>query len=632
MYYDKLCDLGIKLSRRSGTEKTFCPLCHDGRKNKRDRSLSVNITTGEYKCHNTGCEFFGNVRSHQKERKEKNYQRPSPEILKSIKVHEKTIGWFKKRGISKNTIEKFMIFNKSEWMPQTGKEENCICFPYIRDGGLVNIKFRDALKNFKMVKDAELIFYNMASIGAKKKIIIVEGEIDCLSLYESGYAVELDSGFDKNSGEVVDTKKAERSLYAIVSVPNGAAVGNQKLEYLDSCAEWLVGLDEVIVATDGDRAGEELKQELIRRIGIERCRTISYPIEELVPLENNLKRRCKDLNEVLMYASVERVQSCIDNAESIPIDGIYYVGDMFPSMLENFKNGIALAPMTHFGPMDKYFRWKKGDINLFVGWASHGKTTFVIQLFLTKSIVDDWKWAVFCPENYPANDFYDDMIEMYVGKWLDKMTTEEYSEAANFLDQHFFYVYPEDGHDINSINEKFRYLVLKKGVDGVLIDPFNQLDHLQRPYQREDQYLSDVLKDIKRFALLNCVSYNIIAHPIKQNRDEDKSYPPVDMYDISGGAMWANKSDQIVSYYRPRHHEDKTSPDVTIYVQKVKRRRTGGEPGQFDIRMNWGTKRFVDILSGEPFCTRGKTKFVQDVLNQKLWLPFKDDNDTEIGF
>lgn len=60
MYYDKLSDLGIKLIRRNGNEKTKCPQCHDGRKNKHDKSLSVNITTGEYNCHN--CGWKGNVR------------------------------------------------------------------------------------------------------------------------------------------------------------------------------------------------------------------------------------------------------------------------------------------------------------------------------------------------------------------------------------------------------------------------------------------------------------------------------------------------------------------------------------------------------------------------------------------
>lgn len=603
MYYDKLSDLGIKLTRRNGSEKVFCPLCHDGRKNKRDRSLSVNITTGEYKCHNTGCEFKGNVRSLERKRENKKFEKPPQDVLKAIQIKENAERWFKSRGISRNTLDKFFIFTKEEFMPQTNKKENCICFPYLRDGEIVNIKFRDGRKSFKMVKGAELILFNLNTVGEKKHCIITEGEIDCMSSFEVGFGAE--QNVEPSTGELIND---EFSKWCQVSVPNGASMGNQKLDYLDNCAEWLIGIEVFVIATDADAAGEELKLELIRRLGVERCKIISYPMEECVPLGNGLTRRCKDLNEVLMYLGKDVVINVINNAEAIPVDGVYYVDDIFPSMLQNFKNGIQLAPKTYFGELDDYFRWKKGEVNAFVGHANHGKTTLVLQMMLTKSVYDGWKWGIFSPENYPAADFYDDLIEMHVGKWLDKMSEYEYSQAAHFIDKHIFYVYPDDGHDIHSINEKFRYLVLKKGVDGVLVDPFNQLDHIQKPYQREDQYLSETFKDVKRFALLNCISYNIIAHPVKQQKEQDKSLPPVDMYDVSGGAMWANKMDNIVSYYRPNHHINKTSPEVTIYVQKIKRRRTGGKPGQCDMRMNWEIKRFVDPLSGKPYCDPTKDK------------------------
>lgn len=618
MYFDKLCDLGIKLTRRHGSEKTFCPKCHDGRKNKRDRSLSVNVTTGEYKCHNSGCDFRGNVRSFERKRENKTYVKPPQDVLKSIEIKEKAESWFLKRGISRATLDKFMIFCKEEWMPQTQKKESCICFPYLKDGSLVNVKYRDGRKNFKMVKDAELILYNLHTIGEKKWCIITEGEIDCLSAYEAGFGGDMVANYD--TGEILN---GEYWKWCIVSVPNGASMGNQKLDYLDNCAEWLVGIEIFVIATDGDQAGEELKQELIRRLGVERCKTISYPIEECVPLENGLKRRCKDLNEVLIHLGSDVVKNVINNAESIPVDGIYYVDDIFHVMLQNFKNGIQLAPKTHFGEMDEYFRWKKGEINLFVGWANHGKTTLVLQMMLTKSFYDEWKWAIFSPENYPATDFYDDLIEMYVGKWLDRMTEDEYTQAALFIDQHIFYVYPDDGHDIHSIHEKFRYLVLKKGIDGVLIDPFNQLDRITNPYQREDQYLSEILKDVKRFALLNSLSYNIVAHPVKQSKQEDKSLPPVDMYDISGGAMWANKADNIISYYRPNHHLNKTSPEVQLYVQKIKRRRTGGKPGDFPMKMKWEIKRFVDPINEFPYLNTQKGNSVNKEL--ELRLPYADD-------
>lgn len=627
MYFDKLSDLGIHLTRRYGQEKTKCPQCHNGRKNKHDKSLSVNITTGEYKCHNS-CGFQGNVRSLEKKKELRTYEKPPADVLKNMELRERVVKWFAQRGITESTLQKFMIFCKEQWLPQTEKKENCICFPYFRDGSLVNVKYRDGRKNFMLVKNAEMIFFNLQSICDKKKVIITEGEIDCMATYQAGYGHEPIADADG----VVSNPKSE---YAVLSVPNGASKGNQKIEYLDNCSDYFITLEEIVVATDGDEAGQLLKDELLRRFGVERCKFVVYPNEEVVPLQNNLKRRCKDLNEVLLYLGEDAVANCIDSAQAVPVEGIHFVEDIFPSMLDNFRRGVKMGEPTHMGEMDEYFRWKVGNLNTWVGAANAGKTTFVLYCFLTKSVVDGWKWAVFSPENYPANDFYDDLVEMYCGRWLDNMGESAYTEACAFINNHFFYVYPEDEHDINSIHEKFRYLVMKKGVNGVLVDPWNQLDHLQKAYQREDQYLSQQLKDVKRFALHNRVVYNIIAHPVKMQREMNKAFPPVDMYDISGGAMFANKSDDIVSYYRPRHHEDKASPEVEIHVQKIKRRRTGGKPGKFDLRLNWPTKRFVDPITNLPFLDPQKENLGKNNLSQPdIRFPYPDekpktDNDIE---
>jgi len=609
MYADKLQDLGIKLTRYSGQIKTKCPKCSDGRKNKSDNPLSVNITNGEYNCKN--CGWKGNVRSLERTKSpSKTYDKPPQDVLKNNALKESIVKWFNTRGISQSTLDKFMIFGKEEWMPSTEKKENCICFPYMRDGELVNIKYRDAHKSFRLHKNAELIFYNLSSLSDKKYCIITEGEIDCMSVYEAGYGAVQDIN---EEGELLND---QFSKWGAVSVPNGASKGDQKLEYLDNCADWFISLHEIIVATDNDEAGIALRDELIRRLGVERCKVINYPMEEVVLIKDSTqKRRCKDLNEVLQYLGKEVVVNCVENAEFIPVDGVYYVDDIFPSMLENFRRGIQLAPSTHMGEMDDYFRWKKGEINLCTGYGNHGKSFFMLQLMLTKSIYAGWKWAVFSPENYPANDFYDDIIEMYVGKWLKDMTEEEYTGACLFIDQHIFYVYPDNDHDINSINEKFRHLVLKKGIDGVLLDPFNQLDHNQKAYQREDQYLSEVFKDIKRFALLNNISYNIVAHPKNPTYQQDKSLPVVDMYDIAGGAMFGNKMCNIISYYRPNFHINKNSPEVTIYIQKIKRKRTGGQLGHFDLSLVWSKKRYSNS-QGEMPCDPKRAKYLSEKIKE----------------
>jgi len=601
MYYDQLSDLGIKLRRRSGQEKTTCPQCSESRRNKKDTSLSVNITEGTYNCHH--CSWKGSVKQFQQKEMKKKFEKPDQSMLKSISLNEKVVAYSKARGISEETLKRFMIHAKEEWMPQTQKKERCIVFPYIRSGELINAKFRDGAKNFRLCKDAEMTFFGMQTLDGKHCAIITEGEWDALAAYEAGFGKNYETVADKD-GVVVEH---DLGRWAVLSVPNGASMGSQKLEYLDNCSDWLSSIDEFVIATDGDEAGISLRDELVRRLGVEKCRILHYPSDAVISNIDGSKRACKDLNEVLLVFGKDALISLVNESDALPVDGITYLGDIFPTMLENFRNGVKLSPTTRFGDFDEYFRWKKGDINVVIGYGNHGKTTFWLQMMLTKSIYDGWKWAIFSPENYPANDFYDDLVEMYAGKWLDKMDEKEYVEACGFINDHIFYVYPENEHDIESIHEKFRYLILKKGCDGVMIDPFNQLDKTQKPYERDDQYIGNVLKDIKRFALLNAVSYNIVMHPKNPNYNNDKSLPVVDMYDIAGGAMTGNKSDQIISYYRPNFHLDKNDPNVQVYIQKLKRRRTGGKLGQFDIKLNWSTKRYSDMFD-HTYCDPERAK------------------------
>ena len=170
MYYQQLSDLGIKLRRRSGQEKTSCPQCSESRRNKKDPCLSVNVTEGTYNCHH--CGWKGNVKSFSRKETRREFAKPSPEMLKNAELNEKIIRFCENRGISEQTLKRFFVHGKQEWMPQTQKNESCIVFPYLRDGEVVNAKFRDGRKNFRLVKDAELIFFGMQTLKGRHCAII----------------------------------------------------------------------------------------------------------------------------------------------------------------------------------------------------------------------------------------------------------------------------------------------------------------------------------------------------------------------------------------------------------------------------------------------------------------------------
>jgi twinkle protein len=131
---------GIDITKVHGG-KGICPKCHDSRKNKNDKSLSVNKETGLFMCHNHPCDFKGCAadKGDNIQRIKKDYTRP-PERLE--KLSPNIIKWFENRGISNDTLLRLKITEAIEWMPGVNKETKCICFNYYKDGELVNIKFR----------------------------------------------------------------------------------------------------------------------------------------------------------------------------------------------------------------------------------------------------------------------------------------------------------------------------------------------------------------------------------------------------------------------------------------------------------------------------------------------------------
>lgn len=157
-----------------------------------------------------------------------------------------------RRGIPMDVLTRMKIEERLEFLPQTGKEEACICFPYLEDGVMKNMKFRDAAKHFKMVKGAELIPWNIDAIKGKEKCYITEGEIDALSLIAAG-------------------------LEEVVSVPNGA--GGANLQWLDRFVEsHFDDKAEIILAMDTDKRGVELRDELVvtRNFAASLFRNIKY--------------------------------------------------------------------------------------------------------------------------------------------------------------------------------------------------------------------------------------------------------------------------------------------------------------------------------------------------------------------
>lgn len=307
-----------------------CPLCSESRKKKSDKCASLHWDSGLGVCHHCGESF--QLHTYKKKSEVKEYKRPVKWNYTSLS--DKLVQWFSGRGISQFTLRSLKVGESVESMPIKGQwlERNTINFNFFENGEIVNIKYRDGQKNFKLFKDAKLVFYNLDSISISKEAVIVEGEIDCLSYVEAG-------------------------VNCVVSTPNGSTLKTVNLEYLDNCIEYFDNKEKIYLALDNDEAGQNVTKELIRRLGAERCFLVDF-------------KDCKDANEYLLKYGNESLKLTITDAKEIPIDGVSSVMDWETKYDQFLLNGMEKGFTSGKKSFDKIFSTYTGQYIVVTGIPS----------------------------------------------------------------------------------------------------------------------------------------------------------------------------------------------------------------------------------------------------------------------
>jgi len=548
---------GIDLKgKSSGTIKVLCPKCSHTRKNKNDPCLSVDIDRGLFNCHN--CSWHGNANEFVREKKV--YTIPQ---LNNTQLSDKTLEWFQNvRKISKSTLLRFGVTENMEWMPQEGKEVKCINFNYKKDDVVVNVKFRDAKKNFKLCKNAELVFYNLDSIKESKTATICDGEIDCLSFYEAG-------------------------IYDCVSVPNGASKGSMKLEYLDNCWEYFEGKEKIVIATDTDEAGMLLRTELARRLGKARCFYIDFKHSGTF----------KDSNEVLVAKGKEELVWLKENAIPFPLEGTISLHSIDDEINHIYNYGYKSGDKVGYDEFDDLISFATGQVTGVTGIPNSGKSEFIDQIIVKLSENHGWIWGVFSAENLPVTTHFAKFAEKYTGNTFYhtnpafKMSVTELMESKEFVSNHmvFMDVLVSD-LTLDYVLEKIEELVLRKGINGFLLDPWNYIEHDIPNGMSETTYINKALTKICKLAKRLDIHLIIVAHPVKMKKTKEGIYEVPTMYDISGSAHWFNKLDNGIVVYL---NYDTGVTDV--YVQKV-RFKYIGKKGMSRFTWDFKNGRYTRLI------------------------------------
>lgn len=551
-------DFGIDLSEdETGRHSTTCPKCSSDRKKSSMKCLGIDADRQIWHCNH--CGWSGSLKTKTKELKMENSKKAIGwETGK--KLPPKIVKWFKDRGISEKTLlENDIQYKESVYFPQIKKKSGAICYLYKQDGKVIDVKFRGTKKCFKTEINTKKILYGVDDVPKEaKEVTILEGENDVLACREAG-------------------------IISSVSVPNGApAPGsekfNSKFKYLENCELFLKRFQKIILAVDNDPAGKVLENELAHRIGHEKCWYVEYP------------DGCKDANDVLVKFGAEKLREVIKKAKPFPLVGVSLVEDLDKEISFLYNNGFPPVYSTGWKTLDKLYQVRSGELTIITGFPGHGKSEFSDALVLNLAMLHQWIFGICSLENLPYERHAIKFIEKETGKPFYKgpsprMTATELSKAKTVLNDSLNFINPES-IDIDTILATAKSLIFRRGIKGLIIDPYNEIDHKRPTGMSETEYISQFLSKVRRFARLNNICVWVIAHPVKPPR-EDRDKPPT-VYDISGSANWANKADNVISVFR--HADDNI---VEVNVQKIRFKEVG-KIGSVDLIYDNLSGRYQD--------------------------------------
>lgn len=561
--------------KSSGVTKTICEKCRPTRRNKRDRSLRVNVDTGHCHCYHCGADFYVPDDAEEREKQQRlaarqhraaavpqHFKRPvfDPSRTTLSEASERYL--VETRCIPQSVIAALRITEQEEFMPQSSAKERCICFNYFEGDQLINTKYRSGCKHFKMIAGAELIPYNIDSLIGQPSCIIHEGELDAASTLAAGFK-------------------------AVISVPSGA---HANLSWLDRFMEThFEDKTDIIIAVDTDTAGLKLRDELVNRLGAERCRIATYGPE------------CKDANEHLVRYGAESLRIAIQQAVEVPLEGIFTAADLHSDLRALYENGFGSGAETGWEAMDKLCTYERRRLLIVTGTPGSGKSEWIDELVLRLCLRHQWKIGFFSPENVPIVYHLRKLIEKLTGHRFQNgcgMTDSLLARAEAFLSDNVFHISLKGNATPERVLAKARELVVRRGCRIIVLDPLNRFDHTPMPGQTETQYLSNLLNQFTEFATqYNCLVV-LVAHPRKMNRNPvTNSTPRPEMYDISGSADFSNKADYGIVVER-----DKEVGVTRVYVDKVKFKHLG---------------------------TGGVAVFVYDPVNGR-YLPCEESNDPSV--
>jgi twinkle protein len=240
--------------------------------------------------------------------------------------------------------------------------------------------------------------------------------------------------------------------------------------------------------------------------------------------------------------------------------------------------GLKPGCSTGWPSLDKLYTVGLAQWTLVTGTPHSGKSEWLDALMVNLAKREPWRFFIYSPENWPLELHHSKIIEKYMGKPFNPGPTpradlDDVEGAEAWMAGKFLFCIPERPDIVSILEEAMSVRSLGAGwKTGVVIDPWNQLEHYRPANLSETEYISQTLSHAINFVREYGIHLWIVAHPAKLQKDKNGKYQVPGPWDVSGSAHWWNKSDNCITIWRDQAAD---SPEVDVLVQKVRHKNIG---------------------------------------------------------
>lgn len=463
------------------------------------------------------------------------------------------------RGLKQETCKKYK-YNTTTYK---GREVQVATYRDLEGNPIFQkVRFVDNKEFITIGKSKPLLYGMHLFSGNNKKLIITEGEIDCLSV-----------------SQVVNG-------YPVVSIPNGAQGAKKAIQHN---LEWLERFEEVVFCFDMDEVGQKAAKECASLLSIGKAKIMKLPL--------------KDPNEMLQYGRIDELYKATWNGIEYRPDGIVSGSELWDEIDKPVSYGLSYPFPTL---TELTYGIRTSEMIVFGAGTGMGKTEFFKEIEAHLLLEHKQNIGIIHLEEQTKETILGLMSKHSSIKF--HLPNAEYTEEQKrkafdeTIGTNRVFIYDNFGTtDLDTIKTTIRYMVKGKDCKYVFLDHITALADGLEDGNNVNQYMRKVVSELANLTRELDFTLFTISH---LRKSDNKKTPHeeggrVHLDDLHGAAALKQWSSFVIGLERNQQAEDETVRHTTT-LRILKDRYTGLAAGnKIAVRYNKETGRLKEVVYEE---------------------------------